>query len=351
MTRAPSSEVDTLLADPVLRELIEMHMYRRPSGSQTEAEFNKKWIDCLPGVRIDDVGNRIGKIGSDPVTLWSSHTDTVHRMDGMQALAIGDNWLTVGTAKPGQPVSNCLGADCTVGVWIMRQMYLNKVPGLYIWHHGEEVGGIGSRYIADKTPEILSGINAAVAFDRRGATSVITHQFGERTASDVFAKSLVAELNVNWDGLDWELDDSGVFTDTANYSSIIPECTNISVGYTSEHTNKEALNILHAYDLLERMLEIDEERFMIARDPTVVEYGDWGKNYRWYGGNPNPYGSHGDPYEDAMDNYKSDEYTITNLVRSHPKAVAEMLVACGFTYEEVRKCVLEYSTTAYGRPY
>ena len=341
MSRSTNPQADALASiDPALRELIEMHTYRRPCGSATEAAFIAKWIDVLPGVYKDDMGNRIGIIGDDPATLWSSHTDTVHRVDGMQTLAVGDNLLTLGTKGDTPSKSNCLGADCTVGVWLMRQMYINKVPGLYIWHHGEEVGGLGSKYIADCTPELLSGINAAVAFDRRGYTSVITHQFGERTASDAFAKSLAAQLSIDWDGSEWELDDAGVFTDTANYSSIIPECTNISVGYTNEHSVREALNLDHAYSLLLQLLDIDDTQFIIMRDPSVIEYGDWAVGKSWFQSNTNPYSSYGDPYEIAERNDLREDPLLA-LVKNHPQEIVEILTACGFTYEEVRRCVLE----------
>jgi hypothetical protein len=211
-----------------LNELLAMHTYMRPEGSDTQREFTKLYVDSLPGVVTDTIGNRIGIIGENPVTLWSSHTDTVHRLPGRQLLAVGDGFLTLGEYKmldPEQPKPNCLGADCTVGVWIMRQMYKAGVPGLYVWHTGEEVGGIGSTYIAEKTPELIRGIQSAIAFDRRGTDNIITHQFGLRTASNSFAESLADLL-----GMDYEPDASGVFTDTANYVELIPECTNLSVG-------------------------------------------------------------------------------------------------------------------------
>jgi hypothetical protein len=39
-----------------------------------------------------------------------------------------------------------------------------------------------------------------------------------------------------------KLDPTGIYTDTAEFFEIVPNCTNISVGYENEHTKKETLN-------------------------------------------------------------------------------------------------------------
>ena len=66
-------------------------------------------------------------------------------------------------------------------------------------------------------------------------------------------------------------DDSGVYTDTAEFVDIIPECTNISAGYMHEHTTKESLNLQHLVDLMEQVVLIDWDALPTARDPSVKE--------------------------------------------------------------------------------
>jgi hypothetical protein len=98
----------------------------------------------------------------------------------------------------------------------------------------------------------------AIAFDRRGVGDVITEMFCGRTCSDTFAKALADGLNetnatamqnpdrVNWlTPLRYKPDDTGSFTDTANYTRLIPECTNVSVGYEHEHGPDEILDTWH----------------------------------------------------------------------------------------------------------
>jgi hypothetical protein len=66
-------------------------------------------------------------------------------------------------------------------------------------------------------------------------------------------------------------DDTGVYTDTAEFVGIIPECTNISVGYRNEHTTNETLDLVHLRALIVRVLGIDWDALPTDRDPTVYE--------------------------------------------------------------------------------
>jgi len=70
-----------------------------------------------------------------------------------------------------------------------------------------------------------------------------------------------------------------VYTDTAEFTDIIPECTNISVGYYSEHTQNENLDIHHYTALAERVVQIDWDTLPTDRDPSVQEMNDWDSHY------------------------------------------------------------------------
>jgi hypothetical protein len=69
----------------------------------------------------------------------------------------------------------------------------------------------------------------------------------------------------------------GIYTDTAEYSDIIPECSNLSVGYAQEHSPRESLDTEHVFDLVRAMSAFDAERIVIARDPNQweVDLDDW----------------------------------------------------------------------------
>jgi hypothetical protein len=246
-------------------ELEEMLTYCRPHGSQTEADFVERYIAPLPGMGWDKYGNGILCIGSAPI-LWSAHTDTVHARDGRQAVQRLGHELRLAKKRNGL----CLGADDGAGVWLLMEMIRANVSGLYIFHAGEEHGGLGSAWIAKNRSDLLRGYKAAIAFDRKGTTSVITHQ-GSRTCSDRFAMSLSREL-----GGGFNCDPTGTFTDTANYEGIIGECTNVSVGYEKNHGPNETLDLLHVRELRDMLVRFNHAGLVYEREPGEEDYDTWG---------------------------------------------------------------------------
>jgi len=353
-----------------LETLVDMLTYRRVSGSRTEGKFIRRFIAPL-GARPDSFGNYVLRIADSPV-LFSSHTDSVHRIAGRQKLLYKDGILTVKTGgyqkKEGiwrLVGSNCLGADDGVGCWIMREMALAKVPGLYIWHRQEESGGVGSSFIADHSKDLLTGIECAIAFDRHGTTDVITHQAGGRCCSNEFAESLAGLLPGSY-----KPSMNGIFTDTANYTDVIGECTNLSVGYEDEHTSKESLNLVHALRLRDAMVKFDPASLDYQRKPGTREptryyhgYGSYGGyediwddvdqnpsygNGEAYGGdNPSWRHNHGAGSVNADDdnelfNTRSDFDAMVEMIRLNPRETADLLETwCGMDAKTLRKELLE----------
>lgn len=317
------------MALPHISELLQMHTYARPHNSDMERAFCKKYLADLPGIYTDAANNYICQVGTDPTILWSSHTDTVHKVGARTKLTYGGAILSLSEKEKD---AACLGADCTVGVWMMRQMILRGVPGLYVFHAGEECGGIGSTYIADKTPELLAQIDFAIALDRRGETSIVTHQFGGRCCSDLFARSLASQL-----GHGFEPDNGGTFTDTANYTGLVSECTNISVGYYGQHTRDEVLDVGFASTLLEVLCKMDQGALIAARDPSVREsYTDW-----WSGGYIKPKGRYVDT--SIFNTGKSFMEEVTDLAFENPDLLKEIFDDYGITEEVVEEYVSRYN--------
>lgn len=240
--------------------------YARPGRSRAEKKFIRRYIKPR-GARPDLFGNLIVRVGENPKVLWSCHTDTVHRLSGRQEVLVENGVAFVRTTDF---LANCLGADCTTGVWLMLQMIDAGKPGLYIFHRDEETGCRGSNWIARNTPELLDGVRYAIAFDRRGYDSIVTHQVGVRTASDEFARALAAGL-----GLDMKPDPTGVFTDTIEYEALIPECTNVSVGYENAHSRHEVQDLAFAELLLQRLLDLDVDALPVVRNPAAPQKDPW----------------------------------------------------------------------------
>lgn len=251
-------------------ELVEMLSYRRPAGSKTERDFIREWIAPL-GATCDAFGNYIMQVGESDVA-WLSHTDTVHPTGGRQRVEVSGVLAKLPDPPKGRPkvYRDCLGADDTTGVWLMVEMIRAAVPGLYVFHYGEERGCIGSSALAKHTPTVLEDVRYAISLDRRGFDSVITHQLGRRTASDAFAWSLASVLDVP----DMGPDPTGVFTDSESYAEIVAECTNLSVGYWSQHTPQEKQDLAFAIDMRDALCCFDESRLVCERDPHTA-IGEW----------------------------------------------------------------------------
>jgi len=257
MTRNTTKNERTIRSDePNMEFLWQMIQTMRPANSKTEENFIRRYIDST-GAYEDGFGNRILRIGDAPI-MFSSHTDTVHSKEGTQRVVQRAGLVKLSELET---VANCLGADCTAGVWLMREMILAKVEGLYVFHREEEIGGFGSEWIAQNTPELVEGIQACIALDRKGTNSIITHQAGGRCASDAFAASLGKMLP------DYKRDETGLFTDSANYVHLIPECTNLSIGYENAHSASETLAYLHLLDVRDWLIRLDWRRLAIQRKP------------------------------------------------------------------------------------
>lgn len=293
-----------------LETIIAMLSHRRPAGSSTEMAFITKFIMPL-GAKMDKHGNWCLQIGDNPTVLWSSHTDSVHHKEGYQKVDYDGQYITLAVNSK----SNCLGADCAAGVWIMAEMIKAKVPGLYIFHFAEEIGCVGSSAIAEKEPGRLINIQAAVAFDRRGTAEVITHQ-KVRTASDTFAMSLAAQLPSRF-----RPSDKGFLTDTKQYRRLVQECTNVSVGYYNEHQPHEALDVGHLIELRNHMVKIDQSKFVIERDPLAETPVSTKKLSSGFS-----FGSR---------RHRKEE-TLRDLVYWHPDDVAAFLENTGVTFDQLR---------------
>lgn len=243
---------------------------QRPHGGVNEgvaAEVVRLVVEkCGYKAVTDSYGNlqvRIGDTG-----LWfTSHLDTVHRADGVQepVFLAGSNMLVA----DGPDKKPCvLGADDAAGVYLLTEMIKAGKPGNYMFFLGEECGGLGSSDFISRNQTISADM--CVSFDRRGYTDVVTHQGGYRTASDAYARALSSELNKH--GFKYKPCDTGIYTDSKEFAELVPECTNISVGYFDEHTTRESLDIQHLYNLRDAVLAIDWASLPVHRVPEPDEW-------------------------------------------------------------------------------
>ena len=264
----------------IKEKFLELTNRTYPHG--TEGELFPILFNTVDGLQSDEFGNLFIKVGESDV-MFTSHLDTAtsantpvsHVFDGKIIKTDG---------------KSILGADDKAGVTIMLNMIKNNIPGLYYFFLGEEVGCVGSKKVAAVQKETkIEGINKVISFDRRGTTSVITYQSGRRCASDTFGRALAGELNKADDSFEYIIDPTGVLTDSVQFISIYPECTNISVGYQSEHTFSETQDIEHLTKLAEACLKVDWNGLPVERDPSVTEYKSYGSGWGYPGWDDDDY--------------------------------------------------------------
>lgn len=264
---------------PNTDRLIDILSHKRPHLSETDEHIIRKTFGHLAtgdakGLSKDKFGNRYYTIPTPPglpKIIWACHTDTVHREHGAmkginkQRLSIDKGIIRL---HPGEKDSNCLGGDDGVGMWLISEMIANGVPGRYLIHRGEERGCLGSAYIAKNMSHVLDGYVACISLDRMGTTEIITHQYGDRTCSTEFASSLAKALKMHNQLIP---SSNGMRTDSDNYKTIIPECTNVGVGYEDAHGKEESVDMNYAVYLRDHLCQIDLSQLEIKRDPTKKE--------------------------------------------------------------------------------
>ena len=232
------------------------------------------------GMQKDEWGNYFYKVGESR-SIFAAHLDTVSK-DYVTVTHVFDGNLIKTDGK------TTLGADDKAGITILLWMIQNNVPGLYYFFIGEEVGCIGSGNAA-KFGFFKGNYDRIISFDRRDVGSIITYQSSSRCCSDDFADALCRELNQTR-SLSYKKDTGGVYTDSAEFTHLIPECTNVSVGYYKEHTTNESQDICHLTNLAEACVKVDWEKLPTKRNPETHEWKDY--SYPTYG--RKDYGYHDD---------------------------------------------------------
>jgi len=275
----------------------------------------------------DPIGNYYMKIGQSD-TMFTCHLDTAtskkvkvnHLFENED-----DEAKQTFISTDGRTI---LGADDKAGVLIMLNMIENKVPGLYYFFIGEEKGTVGSNGILEADPKFFESYKKCIAFDRRGYGSIITKQYGSSCCSPEFAEALVKEM-AKATGTTFKEDPTGVYTDSAVFMDIIPEVTNISVGYFNEHSGQEFQNMTYLEWLCAAVIEVNWESLPIKRDP--MEYYNNLVKTKKSSGNKNTENS------DYDDNYSK----LFNIVEEIMADVSNMECLNGEGFQPEKEMIFE----------
>jgi len=213
----------------------------------------------------------------DSRTIFTSHMDTACWSHQRVNHVIKNNIITTDG-------STVLSGDDKNGMTIMFYMIERKVPGTYYFFAGEESGMVGAHNVIRYNRAFFEDFDRMVSFDRRGFNSVITHQMGKRGCSEEFALALADELGYH--DLRYRPDRTGIFTDSASFIGIIPEVTNLSVGYFNEHSHVERTDIDFVEKLAKAACLVDWENLPIGDKNKVsdnrYDYDDYYGDHDMY---------------------------------------------------------------------
>ena len=306
---------------------------KRGHGSiGVEMLIEQQLIKYNPTLFTAPTGERLAyviQVGPSPSeggskTLMSCHLDTVHGRSYSKTVKsfaapteenhVNDIDLNKETGFV-HAKGDVLGADDGAGVWLLLEMIDAGVPATYILHFGEECGGIGSSGMAAHHSDFLKQFERAIAFDRKATHSVITHQSMGRCCSETFADELATRLCC--DTYFFLPDDGGTFTDTANYTDYIGECTNVSIGYHNEHTSQEKLDLTYLFNLRDKCIALDWDTLPVARKPGEADPEDrfmwgWGRGGSYAGMSQRDYDHEFDYYK-GKSSAPMEDVTIEDL--------------------------------------
>ena len=250
-----------------------------------QCEFTKDLT--VPGVYYKVIGK--------PTVIYTAHYDTAGDSDvKLKAFAQLPHVVT-------NENIGILGADDKAGLTVLSFMIEAKIPGLYLLFGDEESGAGQSRRWADtdfytRYSLAKDSIVSAIAFDRKGYSDTIQTQRGSICCSQAYAGALSTVLAMG--GLSYR-PTSGIYTDTANMIYVVPECTNLSIGYFDAHGSSENQDVLFLFRIVNFMLANHEAVSSIPKgkdvekkpiyapvklDRSRYSTGSWGGGLRSWGG-------------------------------------------------------------------
>jgi len=316
--RTPGPVIEFTGQEGVVTLFTRLTSYTCPYGYETEM-----YGDSLTklGWEKDDFDNYRLLIpkrdGTLPETAFTAHMDTAsYGIPTRVVHGYKEDGSIYNTA------SGILGADDKAGMTLLLIMaHQLFIPGYYFLFVGEERGCVGSHDAAAQGD--WSHLKRMISFDRRNYWDVITNQAGTDCCSQAFAEALAKELNAYNENFKYKPDPTGAYTDSEAFIDLIPECTNISVGYFGAHGTNEEQDIMFLDLLVDALAEVDWESLPTVRDPKAekaqrsTRWGaysrNWGSYKRGSTSTRYTYGTRTSSYEDDDDAWLRDSEEASAL--------------------------------------
>lgn len=238
-----------------LKYFLKLTEYTTPFGYESDLEY------LLPnGWKKDTIGNYYYEIGNS-TTLFTAHLDNAcTKREKINHIIDGNIIKTDGTT--------ILGGDNKAGCLVLFYMIKNNVPGTYYFFIGEEMSvhknyPHGSLLAIESNEKYFTKFKRVISFDRKEKGQLITRQLGKNCCSNEFADYIISEFKDN--GIIYEKDKTGYYTDSAFFSDIIPEIINLSVGVWNEHCKNEYVDIEYIKSVAISSIKVKWENSPIGR--------------------------------------------------------------------------------------
>lgn len=251
----------------IREELCTILSYRRSHNSEGEKLFLTEYLyPKLTSLGVNYETDKFGNVWvmQNSNILYAAHIDTCHSgsPEVRQAVSIEGDIVRSATEE-------CLGADDAVGIVAMLWLLHNKVRVDCVFTRGEEMGGLGAKWIANNLESRLEKYTHCIEVDRMGTDEIIMEQCVGPTASIDFSQQVADMLNMGH-----HISDLGVYTDNAEFT-VIPERINVSAGYYNQHTSNELVDLNYVEDLCNALLELDYGTFVVGDIDYSYELWDY----------------------------------------------------------------------------
>ncbi len=123
--------------------------------------------------------------------------------------------------------------------------------------------------------------------------------------------------------------------------ALIPECTNIAVGYQGAHSSSESQDLTYVDTLVEKMVNFDASSLVIERNPAAPVVYNYQRSMPYQGGGGMGFGYGGAGQNSPMVNKKL--VSMHELVAKYPTSTGRVLRYLGFTMESLEDVLVDIS--------
>lgn len=217
----------------------------------TYMELNKIYKD-----KVECCEQFVYAKGNIPIMLVA-HLDTVHSQTPIDILfdkTQGLMWSPQG-----------IGGDDRCGVFSILSIVRKGFRPYVLFTMGEEVGGIGATEFTKRHPRLDTRLKYLIELDRRGKQDCVFYDCGNKDFIE-YIQSFGFKENYG------TFSDISILSPQYDIASV-----NLSIGYYSEHSKMETINVRHMYCTINKVIKLLKD----SKNSSYFDYQEEVFN-NWY---------------------------------------------------------------------